>query len=303
MASGYGNNALFLQTMQSLGVPLNTAIGAMGSLGWESGIHLDNTARNAGDGADGSDSIGWGQWNGPRARSLISTGQQMGLDWHDPRVQAAHIKNELTGQYAPVLSALKGVNSVGAGADIWTRRYEVPAIINSADRAKRGVAMAQSMGVPLGGDYTDSINALASTASAGTEGSSGGPSGYARPPAGGALTPEEEAVLGINAPDDNSSLAGMMASATNGSSLGGGGWNQGSGGLLQDPMEVAKEEQQARAFGDDIKSDLSPVFGQAAGSQYAAGASTRDGSDLGQVFKLNPSIGAAKSLKRTRRTV
>jgi hypothetical protein len=313
---GYGNNAIFLQTLQGLGVPLQTAIGAMGSLGWESGVHLDNKARNAGDGADGSDSIGWGQWNGPRARNLMATGQQMGLDWHDPRAQAAHIRNELTGPYSHVLDALKRANSVGAGADIWTRSYEVPKIVNSGDRANRGVQIASAMGLPVdaSASYPSNLQAMASTAGASTSGSS--PTGLMAGQApvvdpasvggmlAGAVAPWSPPPVAPVPGVDLAGLSGIAGTASVGSSgLSGGD----SGGFAPDSMEDP--------YGDKaLQTELAglaqlPEAGVPAdqlGARYAkakaAGGPVGDSSSLADLFKLKD-IGQSKSLRKPSQTV
>lgn len=155
MADPYSNNRLFLDTLTGLGVPEKTAMGALGSLAWESGETLRNTATNKGDGSDGSDSIGWGQWNQDRATALKSTAAQMGTVWTDPTAQAAHIKNELTGRYSNVLEALKSADDMHHGADVWTRMYENPAVKNVDQRYGRAVSIANAMGKDTGGagDY------------------------------------------------------------------------------------------------------------------------------------------------------
>jgi hypothetical protein len=144
---GRSNRLLFLDTLRSLGVPEQTARGALGSIAWESGHNLKNSSTNAGDGADGSDSIGWGQWNSTRATSLKATAAALGVHWSDPRAQAEHIKNELTGPYKGVLDALRSQDDMHHGADVWTRQYEVPAIKNVDQRYGRAVELANLDGV------------------------------------------------------------------------------------------------------------------------------------------------------------
>ncbi|OAI31298.1 hypothetical protein A1351_21835 [Methylosinus sp. R-45379] len=144
---GASNRLIFLDTLRSLGVPEQSARGALGSIAWESGHNLKNASTNAGDGSDGSDSIGWGQWNSTRAANLKATAAAMNLPWTDPRVQAQHIKNELTGPYKGVLNALRSADDMHHGADVWTRQYEVPAIKNVDQRYGRAVELANLDGV------------------------------------------------------------------------------------------------------------------------------------------------------------
>ena len=129
MANEINGTALQVyQQLLTLGVAPGTAAGAVGSLMGESGKGLNTAALNRGDGADGSDSIGMGQWNQSRATALRRTAEQMGTSWTDSRAQVAHIGNELQGSHKHVLKALLAAgDDVGAGNDIWTRQYEVPA--------------------------------------------------------------------------------------------------------------------------------------------------------------------------------
>jgi len=71
------------------------AAGIVGNLQAESGSSLNTQARNAGDGSDGSDSIGLAQWNGKRARALKDFAAAQGKDWHDFDVQVDFIDHEL----------------------------------------------------------------------------------------------------------------------------------------------------------------------------------------------------------------
>jgi hypothetical protein len=135
----YANNRMVYNALLGLGVPDKTAAGAIGSLMGEGGRYLDAGAVNPGDGADGSDSQGFGQWNGPRAQALKALAAQMGVDPTDPNAQVAHLVNELQGPYAHVLDKLKnGPNSIEHGADTWTRHYEVPANPDAQVAARTG---------------------------------------------------------------------------------------------------------------------------------------------------------------------
>lgn len=58
------------------------------------GLH-STTARNPGDGRDGSDSIGIAQWNGERAQALKAFASARGKDWHDRETQLAFVDQEL----------------------------------------------------------------------------------------------------------------------------------------------------------------------------------------------------------------
>jgi len=143
-------NAVF-QGLTQRGVKPEVAYGALGSLMGESGRSLNTSSINKGDGSDGSDSLGFGQWNGQRGTNLKATAQSMGLNWNDPKAQVAHLFNELDGKYGKggnyghVLSALQNGQSVADGNSTWTRNYEVPANVDQqvAARLAHGQALAQ----------------------------------------------------------------------------------------------------------------------------------------------------------------
>lgn len=109
-----------------MGVPPGTAAGAVASLAGES-RGFDPRARNPGDGADGSDSIGFAQWNGPRSQALHALAKAKGADPYQFETQVNHMTNELIGSHSQVLEALKAKDDPRYGADIWTRKYEIPA--------------------------------------------------------------------------------------------------------------------------------------------------------------------------------
>lgn len=151
MANKLSPNALLLYNkFLELGVSPGTAAGAVGSMIGESGEKLNPAAINPGDGRDGSDSIGMGQWNQGRATALRATAREMGVPWTDPRAQIAHIGNELTGSHRHVLKGLLAAgDDVRAGNDIWTKQYEVPANANAVARARLGdgLSFARQIGV------------------------------------------------------------------------------------------------------------------------------------------------------------
>ncbi|WP_426313465.1 phage tail tip lysozyme [Methylobacterium fujisawaense] len=179
MANEINGTALQVyQQLLTLGVAPGTAAGAVGSLMGESGKGLNTAALNRGDGADGSDSIGMGQWNQSRATALRRTAEQMGTSWTDSRAQVAHIGNELQGSHKHVLKALLAAgDDVGAGNDIWTRQYEVPADAGTQSRIRlsHGVNFARQIGAATP-EQLSAILARAPTvpAAPASRGSSGG---------------------------------------------------------------------------------------------------------------------------------
>ncbi len=150
MANDINSTAVLVyQQLLSLGVAPGTAAGAVGSLMGESGKGLNTAAINRGDGSDGSDSIGMGQWNQSRATALKSTAAGMGTSWTDARAQVAHIGNELQGSHRHVLKSLLAAgDDVAAGNNIWTRQYEVPGDAGGQVRIRlgNGLSFARQMG-------------------------------------------------------------------------------------------------------------------------------------------------------------
>lgn len=86
------------------------AAGIVGHLVQESG--LDPNARNPGDGRDGSDSIGLGQWNGARAKALVRFAAERGRPVNDFQTQLEFIDHELKGSEGRAGAALKSAKTV-----------------------------------------------------------------------------------------------------------------------------------------------------------------------------------------------
>jgi len=73
------------------------AAGIVGNLQGESGQGLNPNAVNRGDGRDGSDSIGIGQWNSTRAQALRDFAAAKGVPWNDLNTQLEFLHQELKG--------------------------------------------------------------------------------------------------------------------------------------------------------------------------------------------------------------
>jgi hypothetical protein len=73
------------------------AAGIVGNLQGESGQGLNPNAVNRGDGRDGSDSIGIGQWNSTRAQALKDFAAAKGVPWNDLNTQLEFLHQELRG--------------------------------------------------------------------------------------------------------------------------------------------------------------------------------------------------------------
>jgi hypothetical protein len=109
---------------QSQGWTKEQAAGIVGNLMGES--KLNTGARNPGDGVDGSDSIGIGQWNGSRARALKAYAGERGLDWRDFGVQLAFVNEELNGSERGAGNALRGAKTIDEATAAFIG-YERPA--------------------------------------------------------------------------------------------------------------------------------------------------------------------------------
>lgn len=100
---------------QSRGWSKEQAAGIVGNLLAES--TLNTSANNAGDGADGSDSIGIAQWNGDRAKRLKEFAKQNKADWHDYGIQLAFVDNELRTTHKSIGDNLRNAKDVQSATD------------------------------------------------------------------------------------------------------------------------------------------------------------------------------------------
>jgi hypothetical protein len=87
---------------------------------------LNTGALNGGDGNDGTDSIGIGQWNSDRARNLKAFAEQSHTDWRDYGTQLAFVQHELTHSEGGAANLLKGAKDVKSATEAMIM-YERPA--------------------------------------------------------------------------------------------------------------------------------------------------------------------------------
>lgn len=92
-----GNAKIAFEYYVSQGMSPVQAAGIVGNLQGESGQGLNPAAVNPGDGRDGSDSIGIGQWNSTRAQALRDFAAAKGTSWNDLNTQLEFLHNELKG--------------------------------------------------------------------------------------------------------------------------------------------------------------------------------------------------------------
>ncbi|MFK4060726.1 phage tail tip lysozyme [Brucella anthropi] len=119
-----GRSSAAIAFFQSQGWSKEQAAGIVGNLIAES--RLNTQARNRGDGTDGSDSIGLGQWNGNRARALRDFASSRGKDWHDFETQLAFVDHELRTTESSAGNALKSAKNVDEATAAFIG-YERPA--------------------------------------------------------------------------------------------------------------------------------------------------------------------------------
>ncbi|RWL14889.1 MAG: hypothetical protein EOR57_31580 [Mesorhizobium sp.] len=146
---------------QSRGWSKAQAAGIVGNLLAES--KLNTGARNPGDGRDGSDSIGVGQWNSDRAARLKSFAAQNHVDWRDFGIQLAFVDHELRGTESGAGNRLKSAQSID-DATAAMAGYERPAGWSEANprgahnyKGRLNFA-AQAAGEKVNPDWYDKIS-------------------------------------------------------------------------------------------------------------------------------------------------
>jgi hypothetical protein len=126
--------------LTSAGLQPHQALGALWSLGGESGTGLNPGAYNP---KDPGGAVGIGQWNGPRRAALEAFAQARGTAVTDPNTQADFLVDELTNPkaatYQPgVFTKMQGAQNAADATKIWTTQFERPAKDNSAARIAQG---------------------------------------------------------------------------------------------------------------------------------------------------------------------
>lgn len=137
---------------KELGLSRMQAAALVGNLAHES-IGFSTTARNKGDGRDGSDSIGLAQWNSGRAQDLFRFANRLQKPWETLEVQLAFVVWEMQNTETAAYNALKSVNGNTVGdlyraTDTVQQKYERSAAgAGTADR--RAFALGFFSGCPL----------------------------------------------------------------------------------------------------------------------------------------------------------
>jgi hypothetical protein len=118
---------------------------------WIQESSLNTTARNKGDGKDGSDSIGLAQWNSGRAVQLKAYAARTGKSWTDLNTQVDFAAWELNNTHKSVGAALSNPSlSVTQASDIVHRKYEVAELGSAGKRRSNsaGVLAAYDPAAP-----------------------------------------------------------------------------------------------------------------------------------------------------------
>lgn len=105
------------------------AAALLGNLMQESGKGL-----NTGAIGDGGNSIGMGQWNGPRRRALIRFAEARGVDWRDLDTQVEYLWRELNGSERAAWDAIRAAPDAATGARIASERFWRPGVPHLSNR-------------------------------------------------------------------------------------------------------------------------------------------------------------------------
>ena len=134
IASGINSESGALQYFVSKGWTQAQAAGIVGNLVHESGGgRLNPGALNPGDGSDGSDSIGIGQWNGTRAAALKTFAAAQGKPVGDLGTQLAFVQHELETSESPAAARLRGASTPQDAAAAFAFGYERPQGFQTGD--------------------------------------------------------------------------------------------------------------------------------------------------------------------------
>ncbi len=133
LAADANNESGAVQFFQSKGWSQAQAAGIVGNLVHESGGRLNPGALNPGDGSDGSDSIGIGQWNGARAAALKQFAAAAGKPVGDFGTQLAFVQHELETSESAAATRLKGTTTPQDAAAAFAIGYERPQGFQTGD--------------------------------------------------------------------------------------------------------------------------------------------------------------------------
>ena len=116
------------------------AAGILGNLGRESGGFAFLREIGAAPGYGG---VGVAQWTGPRARAFLAWCKRMALSWQSDAANYGYLKHDLSGEYAPVIAALRKTQTIDQASDTFERLFEragVPALADRREWARQALS-------------------------------------------------------------------------------------------------------------------------------------------------------------------
>lgn len=131
------------------GVEPHIAAGLVGNLMQESGKGL-----NTGAIGDNGNSIGMGQWNGPRRRALVRFAEARGVDWRDIDLQIEFLWRELNGSESAAWARIRGAKDAAEAARIASDTFWRPGVPHLSNRmafARMVASQFDGGQVPKGG--------------------------------------------------------------------------------------------------------------------------------------------------------
>jgi len=142
--------AYAMKKFMAAGLTKEQAAGLVGNMIQESGGSLKTTARNPGDGRDGSDSIGILQWNADRAQRLKAYAASKGTSWDDYDTQLEFIIVELNTTEKAAGDKLRAARTAEEAAGAATA-YIRPQGSNSGATASHGWVNRRNNALRLAG--------------------------------------------------------------------------------------------------------------------------------------------------------
>ena len=170
VASALNSEQGGLQYFISQGWTPAQAAGIMGNLVHESGGRLNAAAVNRGDGSDGSDSIGIGQWNSDRSGALKAFAAAQGKPWQDYQTQLGFVQHELQGSEGSAAQKLRAAQTPQDAASAFALGYERPQGFQTGDLSKVAGGqnrLDQTMRIAGGGASNASVAGATGVATAG----------------------------------------------------------------------------------------------------------------------------------------
>jgi TP901 family phage tail tape measure protein len=154
-------NTLTEHMMSTYGLTREQAVGAVGTMGYESGNFKQ--LQEMGHSGTGS-GYGYAQWTGPRRTAFMENAQQNGLDPKSYDAQVSMIDKELgSAPYKRTIADLKNTDNPADASKVWQHDYEgmnvtgkgkiegVPAVQEHIDRAQQyynqGVGLPRNQGI------------------------------------------------------------------------------------------------------------------------------------------------------------